>query len=165
MLSLPDNLVLNPNHLIFGLEFPLAPADCDIEFAPGQVCLHHINELYGERDASPAFALHLSSFHDKQLFLPDPPPPPLQLMNLHMIQPSESPFAPPAHVLSASANDCSPPPMAKSNPLAFLLREAGCNTDDPFGFLNSSSYPEGAPSPVTDLPDHARLEVFSEFEQ
>ena len=51
MLSLPANLGLNPTHFIFGLEFPLAPANFDNESAPGQVFIHHINELYGKRKA------------------------------------------------------------------------------------------------------------------
>ena len=35
MLSFPAKFHLNPGHTFSGLEFPLAPADCDIEF--GQV--------------------------------------------------------------------------------------------------------------------------------
>ena len=55
--------------------------------------------------------------------------------------------------------------MAESNPLALLVCETDCETDDPFGFLMSSSNPEGAPWPITDLPGHGRFTVINEFEQ
>ena len=81
-----------------------------------------------------------------------------------MMQPSESSFATPAHVLLASTDEWTPRSVAESNPLAFLLRETCCDAGNPFDFLHFSSNPGGVPSPVTGLPDHARLQIFNEFE-